>query len=177
MSVAILEAPDTMNAHINYNPHQYTAPVRSAMDFPLPLTYTEIIQILPHRYPFLLVDRVTDIKAGEWIEGYKNVSANEPFFNGHFPNLPIMPGVLQVEALAQMGGILLSTLPETAGKLAVFTGIEHVKFRRMVRPGDVLQLRAEITKFRNPIGKAKAIATVNGELAAEGEVTFSLIKA
>lgn len=140
-----------------------------------PLSVEEIMNYIPHRYPFLLVDRVTEHVRGQYIKGYKNVTINEPFFQGHFPGRPIMPGVLQLEALAQLGGVLLAHMPEVKGKLAVFTGIDKVRFRRMVLPGDQLEMRAELTKFRYPIGKSHCIATVNGETVVEGEMMFALV--
>ncbi len=136
---------------------------------------TEIMQYLPHRYPFLLVDRVTRHVHGQFIEGYKNVTMNEPYFQGHFPGRPIMPGVLQLEAMAQLGGVLLKHLPEAEGKLAVFAGIDSARFRRMVVPGDKLEMHCELTKFRPPIGKSRCKATVNGETVVEAEMMFSLV--
>jgi len=146
----------------------------TAIELP-PLNIQEIMACIPHRPPFLLLDRVTRHVQGKFIEGYKNVTMNEPFFVGHFPERPIMPGVLQLEALAQLGGVLISHVPEGKGKLAVFAGINNVRFRRMVVPGDKLELFAELVKFRSPIGKSVCRATVNGELAVEAELMFSLI--
>jgi 3-hydroxyacyl-[acyl-carrier-protein] dehydratase len=140
-----------------------------------PLTADEIMKHIPHRYPFLLVDRVTEHVQGKYIVGYKNVTINEPFFQGHFPGRPIMPGVLQLEALAQLGAVLLGHMEQAKGKLGVFTGIDNVRFRRMVFPGDKLEMRAELIKFRYPIGKSQCIATVNGETVVEGELMFSLV--
>jgi len=140
-----------------------------------PLSVEEIMQHIPHRYPFLLVDRVTKHVQGKHIEGYKNITMNEPFFNGHFPGRPIMPGVLQLEAMAQLGGVLLSHLPNCEGKLAVFAGIDNVRFRRMVVPGDRLEMRCELTKLRYPIGKASCVASVDGETAVEAELMFSMV--
>ncbi len=141
-----------------------------------PLSITEIMTYIPHRYPFLLVDAVTEHSRGQKIKGYKNVSMNEPFFQGHFPNRPIMPGVLQVEAMAQLGGILIGNMPGGQGKLAVFAGLDNVRFRRMVLPGDRLDMECELTKFRSPIGKSKCRAFVNGELAVEADMIFSLVE-
>ncbi len=135
----------------------------------------EILKSLPHRYPFLLVDRVTHMDIGHQIKGYKNVSYNDPFFQGHFPHLPIMPGVLIVEALAQIGCILVSKMPEGEGKLVLFAGIDGVRFRRQVVPGDRLDLYAEIIKIKGSLGKAYVKATINDELTADGEVLFSLL--
>jgi 3-hydroxyacyl-[acyl-carrier-protein] dehydratase len=142
----------------------------------LPMTTVDIMRRIPHRYPFLLVDKITavEFEPTRWIEGYKNITMNEPFFQGHFPNRPIMPGVLQIEALAQVGSVLLSLMPESQGKLALFAGIDNVRFRRMVEPGDTLVLRSELIKFRLPIGKSKCVATVNGEVTVEAELMFSL---
>ena len=135
----------------------------------------EIQRIIPHRYPLLLVDRVLEIEPGKRIVGLKNVSANEPFFQGHFPGNPIMPGVLIVEALAQAGALLLLSQPEERGKLPLFAGIDGLKFRRQVVPGDQLRLEVEFTLRRGPIGKGKSRATVDGQVAAEGELTFAVV--
>ncbi len=140
-----------------------------------PLSVTEIMQYIPHRYPFLLLDAVTHHIRGQQIKGYKNVTMNEPFFQGHFPNRPIMPGVLQVEAMAQLGGVLISNMPEGENKLAVFAGLDNVRFRRMVLPGDRLDMECELVKFRAPIGKSKCRALVNGEVAVEADMIFSLV--
>jgi 3-hydroxyacyl-[acyl-carrier-protein] dehydratase len=139
------------------------------------LNINEIAKLLPHRYPFLLVDRVTEHVPGKSVKGFKNVTMNEQFFQGHFPNNPIMPGVLQLEAMAQLGGILVSSLPVAKGKLMVFAGIDGVRFRRLVIPGDRLDMECELIKFRNPIGKSACKGYVNGELAVEAEIMFSLI--
>ncbi|MEM6446969.1 MAG: 3-hydroxyacyl-ACP dehydratase FabZ [Cyanobacteria bacterium J06642_2] len=136
----------------------------------------QIQDLLPHRYPFLLVDRVVDFVAGERIVGYKNVTVNESFFQGHFPGRPIMPGVLIVEAMAQVGGIVLMKLPDAAGRLALFAGIDGVRFRRPVVPGDRLFLSAQLTAIkRQRIGKMSARADVNGQIVASGELMFSLV--
>ena len=135
----------------------------------------DIMDFIPHRYPFLLVDRVTEHEERKFIKGYKNISMNEALFQGHFPGEPIFPGVLQLEALAQLGGVLLAHMPESEGKLMVFAGIDKVRFRRMVVPGDRLDMECELTKFRAPIGKANCKAMVDGEVAVEAELMFSLV--
>ncbi len=130
--------------------------------------------IIPHRYPMLLVDRVTDIEPGRRATGMKNVSANEWFFEGHFPGRKIMPGVLIVEALAQVAAITMLKDREEDGKMPVFGGIENMRFRRAVRPGDQLRLDFELEKIRGPVGKGKVRASVDGEMAAEGTISFAL---
>lgn len=142
----------------------------------LPLDALAIREILPHRYPFLLVDRVTEIEPGKSITAYKCVTQNEPFFMGHFPAYPVMPGVLQVEALAQTGAIMALQDPDNAGKIALLTGVENFKFRRQVVPGDVLTLKVEIIRFRKNFGKAHGIASVEGEVTAEGDLSFAIAK-
>ncbi len=140
-----------------------------------PLNVKDIMAAIPHRYPFILVDRVTGYEAGQWIKGYKNVTINEPFFQGHFPGEPIMPGVLQLEALAQLGVVLMSVSGHLEGKLAVFAGMNDVRFRRMVTPGDCLEMECQVTRFRPPIGKMACKAMVNGEVAVEAEIICSLV--
>ncbi len=135
----------------------------------------EIKKLLPHRYPFLLVDRVTEITPGQSAKGYKNLTANEQFFEGHFPFKPIMPGVLMVEALAQMACLAMLTKEEFKDKLGVFTGIEGVKFRQMVIPGDRLDLEVELLKMKGPLGKIKAVAKVGDKVACEGEISFAML--
>ena len=139
------------------------------------LTNIDIQKILPHRYPFLLIDKITEMEAGKTITGIKNVTVNEPFFQGHFPGNPIMPGVLITEALAQTGAVLLLSMPENKGKLGVFTGINNFKFRRQVVPGDTLTLTAELLVYRHGMGKANVKATVDGDVAAMGEISFAVI--
>ncbi|MCY6372104.1 3-hydroxyacyl-ACP dehydratase FabZ [Clostridium ganghwense] len=136
----------------------------------------EIQEILPHRYPFLLVDKIEEIEEGTKAVGYKNVTMNEYFFQGHFPQEPVMPGVLIVEALAQVGAVALLSKEEFKGKIAYFGGINKAKFRRKVVPGDVLRLEVEIIKMKGPAGIGKGIATVNGEKACEAEIMFAVGK-
>lgn len=136
----------------------------------------EIMKILPHRYPFLLVDKIEEIEEGKRAVGIKNVTVNEPFFQGHFPGNPIMPGVLIVEAMAQVGGVAILCQEEYKNKLAVFAGIDHVRFRRQVVPGDVLRMEAEMIAIKRGIGKAKVKAEVDGQLVCEGELMFGLVE-
>ncbi len=132
-----------------------------------------VMKLLPHRYPFLLVDRVAKIE-GNHIVGIKNVTINEPFFQGHFPGHPVMPGVLQLEAMAQVAGIVMLKTAENAGKIAYFMSAEDVKWRKPVHPGDVLVIEVEMTKIRGKIGKAKGVCKVQGEVVSEAAVTFML---
>lgn len=134
----------------------------------------EIMDILPHRYPFLLVDRVIELEAGKRAVGIKNVTMNEPFFQGHFPGYPVMPGVLIAEALAQLGAVAVLSCDEYRDKLPVFAGMDKFRFRKQVLPGDQLRLEADIIKLRGTIGKGHVCATVEGEVAAEGEILFAL---
>ncbi len=134
----------------------------------------EIMDCIPHRYPFLLIDTVEIIEGGKNAVGYKNVTMNEPFFQGHFPQEPVMPGVLILEALAQVGAVLLLSEDAYKGKTAYFAGVNSARFRRKVVPGDVLKLEIEITKVRKSFGAGKGIATVNGEKAAEAEILFAI---
>jgi 3-hydroxyacyl-[acyl-carrier-protein] dehydratase len=138
-------------------------------------TEWDIQSILPHRYPFLLVDRLLEVVPGERAVGIKNVTINEPFFQGHFPGFPVMPGVLIVEAMAQVGAAAILGMPENKGRLALFTGIDNLRFKRQVVPGDTLRLELEITKIRGPIGKGRGTATVDGKVAAAGELMFALV--
>ncbi len=138
------------------------------------LNSTEIQQIIPHRYPFLLVDRILELEPGKRAVGIKNVTINEEFFQGHFPERPVMPGVLLLEAMAQVGGIAMLYSEENRGQLAFFAGMERVKFRRPVVPGDQLKMTAEVLKVRGNIGKIWAEAFVGEQLVAEGEFLFAL---
>lgn len=139
------------------------------------LKIEEIMELIPHRYPFLLVDRIESVVPVQSAVGIKCVSMNEPFFQGHFPGKPLMPGVLIVEALAQVGAVALMSEPSNRGKLAVFAGIDEVRFKRQVVPGDVLRLEVTIESLRRGIGKGTALATVDGEVACKGSLMFALI--
>ena len=140
------------------------------------LDINQIQQILPHRYPFLLIDRVIDLTRKQRIVAIKNVTVNEPFFAGHFPGYPIMPGVLMVEAIAQAGGALLLTeVPDRDGKLMVFTGIEKARFRRPVVPGDQLRIEVTVTAWRSTAVRMQGEVFVEGKLAAEAVVTCRLV--
>lgn len=135
-----------------------------------------VMAAVPHRYPFLLVDRVLEVSDdGKSAVAIKNVTINEPFFQGHFPEYPIMPGVLVVEALAQAAAAALLPAEVRQGKLGVLGGLDGFRFRRPVRPGDVLRLEVTMTRLRPPVGKIKGRATVDGQLVAEGEITFALV--
>ena len=139
----------------------------------LPLEAADIMRIIPHRYPFLLVDRIVELEPGTRAVGLKAVTANEPQFTGHFPERPIMPGVLMVEALAQTAAVAVMTLDEYRGKLGLFAGIDDCRFRRMVMPGDTLQLEVTVEKLRGMFGRVRGVATVDGEVAVEA--TLSII--
>jgi UDP-3-O-[3-hydroxymyristoyl] N-acetylglucosamine deacetylase/3-hydroxyacyl-[acyl-carrier-protein] dehydratase len=156
-------------------PSQIPAEVTAALESTT-LDIDQVMKLLPHRYPFLMVDKVTKID-GERISAIKNVTINEPFFQGHFPNHPIMPGVLQLEAIAQVAGILTMRRAENFGKLAYFMSAESVKWRKPVKPGDTLVIDVELTKSRGKIGKAKGVCSVNGETVSEADVTFMLVDA
>ncbi|MBY0199241.1 3-hydroxyacyl-ACP dehydratase FabZ [Priestia megaterium] len=138
------------------------------------LDIEQIKEIIPHRYPFLLVDRILEVEEGKKAVGLKNVSANEEFFNGHFLDYPVMPGVLIVEALAQVGAVAMLKKEENQGRLAFFAGIDNCRFKKQVRPGDQLRLEVEIVRARGSIGKGKGIATVDGELVCETDIMFAL---
>lgn len=138
------------------------------------LTAKEIMEIIPHRQPFLLIDTIEEVEEGKRAVGKKCVSYNEPFFAGHFPGEPVMPGVLIIEAMAQVGAVAILSRPENKGKTAYFAGINNAKFKNKVLPGDVLELELEIIKEKGPIGIGKGTARVNGKLAASAELTFAI---
>ena len=138
------------------------------------LNSEEIAALLPHRYPFALVDRILDYEPGQWAIGRKCVSRNEEFFCGHFPGQPVMPGVLILEALAQTGAVAALSLPENKGKLALFGGIKNAKFKRQVKPGDVLTLETTMTRTFGKVGIGTAVAKVGDEIAATAELTFAI---
>lgn len=140
------------------------------------LDIDEVKKIIPHRYPFLLIDGILELEEGKRAVGIKNVSANEEFFQGHFPQKAVMPGVLIVEALAQVGACAILSLEENKGKVALFAGIDKMRFKRQVRPGDQLRLEVELTKVKSLVGKGSAKATVDGEIAACGELMFAISK-
>ncbi|MBA2633108.1 MAG: 3-hydroxyacyl-ACP dehydratase FabZ [Chloroflexi bacterium] len=139
----------------------------------LPLEAADIMRIIPHRYPFLLVDRIVELEPGRRAVGIKAVTANEPQFTGHFPGRPIMPGVLMVEALAQTAAVAVMALDEYRGKLGLFAGIDDCRFRRMVLPGDTLVLKVEVEKLRGMFGRVRGVASVDGDVAVEA--TLSII--
>ncbi len=134
----------------------------------------EIKDVIPHRYPFLLVDKVLEKEEGKRVVGLKNVTANEPFFQGHFPDYPVMPGVLIVEALAQVGAIAVLDMEQNKGKIGFLAGLDKCRFKRQVKPGDQLRLEVEILRMKGPIGKGKGVATVDGELVCEAEIMFAI---
>jgi len=139
------------------------------------LDINEIMKIIPQRPPFLMLDRVEEYIPGESCIAYKNVCINEPHFAGHFPGQPIMPGVLIVEALAQAGAVAILSKEENKGKNALFGGIDKLRFKKQVIPGDVLKLEVKIVKQKGPVGIGEAVATVDGKVAAKGELTFAIV--
>ena len=138
------------------------------------LNSNEIQKIIPHRYPFLLVDKITDFEKGVWAKGIKCVTANEMHFCGHFPQQHVMPGVLIVEAMAQVGAVAILSLEQNSGKIALFRGINKCKFKKQVVPGDVLELECILTKNRGVLGIGEATAKVNGQIAVTAELTFAI---
>ncbi|SFE10368.1 3-hydroxyacyl-[acyl-carrier-protein] dehydratase [Lentibacillus persicus] len=134
----------------------------------------QIKETIPHRYPFLLVDKVLEMEEGKRVVALKNVSANEPFFQGHFPDHPVMPGVLIIEALAQTGAMGVLGIEENKGKIGFLAGVDKFRFKRQVKPGDQLWLEVEITRVKGPVGKGKGVATIDGEVVCEGEITFAV---
>ena len=138
------------------------------------LNVEQIQEIIPHRHPFLLIDKIEDYVPGEYAIGYKGVSYHEDFFRGHFPQEPVMPGVLIIEALAQVGAVCILSCEKFKGKTAYFGGINNCRFKKKVVPGDVLVLETEIIKVKGPIGIGKATATVDGKIAATAELTFAI---
>lgn len=143
------------------------------MTLELPLEAAGIRALIPHRYPFLLVDRVEELEPGVRAVGLKNVTQNEPFFQGHFPEYPVMPGVLIVEALAQVGAVGVMAKEEYRQKLALFAGIDGVRFRRQVVPGDALRMEVEISRLKGTVGRGKGAASVDGERVCEAELMFA----
>lgn len=146
----------------------------SLVEYPTILDSEQIQEIIPHRYPFLLVDRIVELEYGKRSVGLKNVTINEPFFQGHFPGYPVMPGVLIVEALAQVGAVAILGKEENKGKLAFFAGIDNFRFKEQVTPGDTLLLEVEMTRVRGTVGKGNAVARVGEKVVAEGEIMFAI---
>lgn len=140
------------------------------------LNREQIKKIIPHRDPFLFLDEIIELIPGERAVAIKEVRAEEPHFEGHFPGRPVMPGVLMIEALAQAGAVAVLSVPENSGKLVLFAGIDGVRFKRMVVPGDTLRLEVEMTRMRGTIGKGEASATVAGELACKATLTFMIVE-
>ncbi len=138
------------------------------------LNSNQIQEIIPHRYPFQLVDRITDYEPGKWAKGIKCVSVNEMQFCGHFPQQHVMPGVLVIEALAQVGAIALLTEEENKGKIAFFGGIKNARFKKQIIPGDVIEMECELTERKGPVGYGKAVAKVDGKVAVVCELTFAV---
>ncbi|BAH46399.1 (3R)-hydroxymyristoyl-[acyl carrier protein] dehydratase [Brevibacillus brevis NBRC 100599] len=144
------------------------------MEIKAPLDIMQIQEIIPHRYPFLLIDKIEELELGKRAVGIKNVTVNEPFFQGHFPGFPVMPGVLIVEALAQVGAVAMLSMEEHQGKIGLFAGIDEFRFKDQVKPGDTLVLEVELTRVRGTVGKGHGRALVNGKVVAEGGLMFAL---
>ncbi|CAI9000284.1 MULTISPECIES: 3-hydroxyacyl-ACP dehydratase FabZ [unclassified Brevibacillus] len=144
------------------------------MEIKAPLDIMQIQEIIPHRYPFLLIDKIEELELGKKAVGIKNVTVNEPFFQGHFPGYPVMPGVLIVEALAQVGAVAMLSMEEHQGKIGLFAGIDEFRFKDQVKPGDTLVLEVELTRVRGTVGKGHGRALVNGKVVAEGGLMFAL---
>ena len=138
------------------------------------LSSRQIQEILPHRWPFLLVDKIIDLQPGEGAVGIKNVTSAEPCFQGHFPDYPIFPGVLIIEAMAQVGAVAVLSVPQNQGKIVLFAGVDNLRFRGPVYPGDTMRLEVKFTRMRGPVGKGSGKAIVEGKTVAEGELTFAL---
>ncbi|WAH36844.1 3-hydroxyacyl-ACP dehydratase FabZ [Alicyclobacillus dauci] len=147
------------------------------MELNLPLYAEDIRKILPHRYPFLLVDRVTEIEPGVSVKGYKMVTANEPHFTGHYPDYNVMPGVLITEAMAQLGGVAILSQPDFQGKRPLLSGIDGARYRGQVRPGDKLEMELTIDRLKGRLGKGSGKAYVDGKLVAEATILFALVEA
>ncbi|WP_404803965.1 3-hydroxyacyl-ACP dehydratase FabZ [Lysinibacillus sp. S1] len=137
------------------------------------LTSQQLQAILPHQYPFLLVDRIVELEEGKRAVGLKNVTINEEFFKGHFPQYPVMPGVLIVEALAQVSAVIMLTKAGNEGRLGLLAGIDHCRFKKQVKPGDQLHLEVEITRVKGAVGKGRGIAMVDGEIVCETDLVFA----
>lgn len=135
----------------------------------------EIMKLIPHRYPFILIDRVTECVPGKYCKGYKNLTINEEFFCGHFPDKPVMPGVLQLEAMAQMSAGILAPLPEYQDKLFLYAGVDGVRFRKVITPGDRFDIETELIKMKGPVAKVSAKGYVDGKLAVEAELMFTVV--
>ena len=145
------------------------------MSIEAPLDSLAIRKIIPHRYPFLLIDRIIELEPGKRAVGIKNVTANEPFFQGHFPEFPVMPGVLIVEAMAQVGAVAMLCQPEYRNQIAMFAGIDNVRFKKQVVPGDQLRFEVVLGQIRRTIGTGSGTATVDGQLACKGDIMFALV--
>jgi 3-hydroxyacyl-[acyl-carrier-protein] dehydratase len=150
------------------------APEKEAQPAASALSSREIQEIIPHRFPMLMVDKIVELEPGQRAVGIKNVSGNEPFFAGHFPGYPVMPGVLIIEAMAQVGAVALLGMPENKGKIAFFAGVDEVRFKRQVVPGDTLRLEVTLTRVRGPIGQGTGEAIVDGQLACRGSFMFAI---